>query len=52
MRLVDADKIKEEVALMWGDNSHITESVYEIIDNIPTEETSERCSSCRVKEGE
>ena len=38
MRLIDADKLKEEVALMWGDNSHITESVCEIIDHIPTVE--------------
>ena len=39
MRLIDADKLKDEVASMWGDSNHITESIYEIIDNIPTIET-------------
>lgn len=42
MRLIDADKIKEEVALMWGDNSHITESICEIIDHIPTEKALDK----------
>jgi hypothetical protein len=36
MRLGDLDDLKEKVALMWGDNNHITESMYEIIDNAPT----------------
>lgn len=38
MRLGDLDALKEKVALMWGDNNHITESMNEIIDNAPTVE--------------
>lgn len=38
MRLGDLDALKEKVALMWGDNNHITESIYDIIDNAPTVE--------------
>ena len=36
MRLIDADALKEKVALMWCDNNHITESMNEIIDNAST----------------
>ena len=31
--LISRSVLKEKVALMWGDNSHVTESMYEIIDN-------------------
>jgi hypothetical protein len=43
MRTIDADELKEKVALMWGDNNHITESMYEIIDNAPT---INKCDNC------
>lgn len=36
MRLGDFDALKAEVALMFGDKTHITESVCELIDNAPT----------------
>ncbi len=41
MRLGDLDDLKESIALMWGDNNHVTESMYEIIDNAPTVEPFE-----------
>ena len=44
MRLGDLDALKEKVALMWGDNNHITESIYEIIDNAPTVDCSNELS--------
>ena len=41
--LISREALKENVALMWGDNSHITESMNEIIDNAPTVEP---CNDC------
>lgn len=38
MKSIDADALKKEVALMFGDKTHITESVCELIDNAPTVE--------------
>lgn len=38
MRLINADALKEKVNLMFGDNTHITESVCDLIDNAPTVE--------------
>ena len=38
MRAIDADALKAEITLMFGDNTHITESVCDLIDNAPTVE--------------
>ena len=38
MRLGDLDALKAKVELMFGDKTHITESVCELIDNAPTVE--------------
>lgn len=37
--LISRDALKAEVALMFGDKTHITESVCELIDNAPTVDT-------------
>lgn len=42
MRLGDFDALKAEVALMFGDKTHITESVCELIDNAQSVEPFER----------
>lgn len=34
--LISREALKEEVALMFGNKTHITESVCELIDNAPT----------------
>ena len=46
--LISREALKEAVALMWGDNNHVTESVNEIIDNAPTIEPY--CYFCGQKE--
>lgn len=46
MRLGDLDDLKAKVALMFGDKTHITESVCELIDNAPTVEPCYQTTSC------
>ena len=43
MRLGDLDALKAEVVLMFGDNTHITESVCELIDNALSVKPCENC---------
>ena len=41
MRLIDADALKVRTTLMFGDDTHITESIFELIDYAPTVELNE-----------
>lgn len=43
MRLGDLDALKAEVALMFGDKTHITESVCGLIDNALTVNPCKNC---------
>ena len=55
MRLGDLDALKAEVALMFGDKTHVTESVCELIDNAPTvepERSQGECKTCRHRDPE
>lgn len=41
--LISRKALKMEVALMFGDKTHITESVCDLIDNAPTVKPCDNC---------